>query len=110
MTRLTILFAPVRRDATLVLERQGTRLIANGESHDLAALAVRDDDTPGEGWVQAVRATPGGLEAVVLLPHGADAPEELRFPEPVVVETDGPIPLPGAQPTRRKRRTTRKTK
>ena len=104
MTRLTILFAPVRRDDSLVLERQGARLIANGKSQDLAALAARDDDTPCEGWVQAARAVPGGLEAVVLLPHGPDAPEAVRFPEPVTVETDGPIPLPGATPARRRRR------
>jgi hypothetical protein len=104
MTRLTILFAPVRRDETLVLERQGTQLIANGARHDLAALAARDDDSPADGWVQAVRATPGGLEAVVLLPHGADAPEAVRFPAPVTVDTDGPIAVPGTRPARRRKK------
>ena len=67
-----------------------------------AALAARDDDSPGEGWVQAVRTTPGGLEAVVLLPHGPEAPEAVRFPQPVTVETDGTIKVPRAKPARRR--------
>ena len=95
MTKLTIRFAPVRRDGKLGLERQGTTLLAGGETYDLAALAAEEHDSPGEGWVQAVRLTEEGLEAVVLLPHGADAPEAVRFPRPVVVETDGPIAVPG---------------
>ncbi|WP_421907800.1 hypothetical protein [Mameliella sp.] len=94
MTHLTIDFAPVRRDGTLVLERRGNILVANGETYDLAALAAESPETPGEGWVQAVRVTGEGLEAVVLLPHGADAPEARRFPQPVVVEVDGEIAVP----------------
>lgn len=95
MTALTIRFAPVRRDGTLDLERQGSLLIANGESYDLAALAAAEEDSPGEGWVPSVRVTEdGGLEALVLLPHGAEAPETQRFPAPVTVTTDGPVPVP----------------
>lgn len=95
MTKLTIIFAPVRRDGRLTLERQGNTLIAGGESFDLAALASDAGEAPGEGLVQAARLLETGLEVVVLLPHGADAPEEVRFPEPVVVETDGKIAVPG---------------
>lgn len=95
MTRLTIRFAPVRRDGELGLERQGSSLIACGETYDLAALAAEERDSPGEGWVQSVRLTEEGLEATVLLPHGAEAPEAVRFPRPVVVVTDGPIAVPG---------------
>lgn len=108
MTRLTLIFAPVRREGGLVLERQGNTLIANGEAYDLAELAAAGEDDappPGEGLVQAVRLLETGLEAVVLLPHGADAPEAVRFPEPVTVEVDGPVALPGAKPARRRRRT-----
>lgn len=95
MTKLTIIFAPVRRDGSLTLERQGNSLIANGAAYDLAALAAEESDSPGEGWVQSVRLTEAGLEVVVLLPHGADAPEAVRFPQPVTVETDGEIAVPG---------------
>ena len=95
MTQLTIHFAPVRREGALVLERRGNTLLANGEIHDLASLAADDGDSPGDGWVQRVRVTDTGLEAVVLLPHGADAPEAVRFPAPVVVEVDGEIAVPG---------------
>ena len=61
----------------------------------LAALAAEESDSPGEGWVQSVRLTEEGLEVVVLLPHGADAPEAVRFPQPVTVEVDGEIAVPG---------------
>lgn len=94
MTRLTIRFAPVRRDGELVLERQGNVLLAGGETYDLAALAAEERDSPGEGWVQSVRLTEEGLEATVLLPHGAEALEAVRFPQPVVVEVDGVIAVP----------------
>lgn len=94
MTVLTIIFAPVRRDGGLVLERQGNVLIANDTRYDLAALASEESDAPGEGLVQAVRLTEDGLEATVLLPHGANAPEAVRFPEPMVVEVDGAITVP----------------
>ncbi|WP_168246479.1 hypothetical protein [Mameliella sp. LZ-28] len=95
MTKLTIVFAPVRREGELVLERQGNSLIAGGETYDLAALAAEESDSPGEGWVQSVRLTEEGLETTVLLPHGAEASEAVRFPRPVVVEVDGPVPVPG---------------
>lgn len=104
MPRLTIRFSPLRHDGTLVLERQGTVLIVNGARHDLAALAARGDDSPTTDWVQAVRITETGLEATVLLPHGAEAPEAVRFPQPVTVEADGPIAVPGSRPARRRRK------
>ena len=100
---LTITFAPVRRDGTLVLERRGDLLIANGAAYDLAALAVETEETPGEGWVTSVTAGKDGYAAVVLLPHGADAPEAVRFPKPVIVEADGVIALPGTKPARRRK-------
>ena len=33
-------------------------------------------------------------ELTIRFPHGANAPEEARFPDPVVVSVDGPIDLP----------------
>lgn len=102
--KLTIHFAPVRREETLQLERQGETLIANGAVFDLAALAAETGDTPGEGWVVSVTAVKDGYAAVVLLPHGADAPEAVRFPQPVTAKVDGVIALPGAKPARRRRR------
>ena len=102
---LTVTFAPVRREETLVLERQGDTLIANGVVHDLAALAADAGDTPGEGWVVSVTAVKDGYAALVLLPHGADAPEAVRFPQPVIVTEDGTVTLPGSKPARRRRRT-----
>lgn len=95
MPLLTIRFAPVRRDGTLTLDRQGDLLIANGETYDLTALATAQPDSPGDGWVQSVQVTDTGLEAVVALPHGADAPETVRFPQPITVEENGPVTLPG---------------
>lgn len=104
MTQVTIHFAPVRREDSLSLKRQGDTLIANGTVYDLAALAAAETDSPGEGWVVSVAVTPDGYTAVVLLPHGADAPEALRFPQPVVVTQDGNVPLPGAKTARRRRK------
>lgn len=100
--KLTITFAPVRREETLVLDRQGETLIANGTAYDLATLAADAGDTPGAGWVVSVTAVQDGYAAVVQLPHGACAPEAVRFPDPVVVTKDGKVPLPGAKPARRR--------
>ncbi len=30
----------------------------------------------------------------IILPHGPDAPEATRFPEPISVKGDGPVDLP----------------
>ncbi len=36
----------------------------------------------------------GVLNLTLILPHGANAPHATRFPAPVTVTTDGPVPLP----------------
>ena len=36
----------------------------------------------------------GEIELTILLPHGANASQEARFPEPITMTTDGQVVLP----------------
>lgn len=93
-----ITFSPVRLDTPLVLEKQGDVLVVNGEPFDFEPVPE------GATLPQAAIASPhfagpveridGVLHLTVRLPHGANAPEETRFPAPIDVQTDGPITLP----------------
>ena len=87
-----------RRDDTLSLNKQGETLTINGESFDFSQLA--DGATlPREAincqWVCGdVERINGELIIPILLPHGPNASDAARFPEPITVTEDGPIALP----------------
>jgi hypothetical protein len=36
----------------------------------------------------------GRIVVTLILPHGADAPHETRFPQPLALDGDGDVPLP----------------
>ena len=40
----------------------------------------------------------GRITLTLVLPHGSDAPEAARFPQPIIVTQAGPIPLPLTHP------------
>ncbi|EPX84479.1 hypothetical protein ruthe_02159 [Rubellimicrobium thermophilum DSM 16684] len=104
---MIITLVPVRMDSTLTLIREGETLIINGERVDLSAaaegapldLSQRDEAgdvvVPHPWIIGPVERRVGRLHLSLLLPHGADAPEAVRFPAPLAVEADGPVPLPG---------------
>lgn len=108
---MIITLVPIRMDGTLTLIREGEALILNGERVDLSAaaegapldLSLRDEAgdvvAPHPWIIGPVERRAGRLHLSLLLPHGADAPEAVRFPAPLSVESDGPVPLPGQDGT-----------
>ncbi len=91
-------FSPVRMDSPLEAHVQGDVLILNGEAMDFGPLpagATLPRAAINSPWVAGdVTRDPEGLLTVpLILPHGADAPEETLFPEPVEVG-DGRVALP----------------
>lgn len=95
---INITFSPVRMNERLVLDMRGDTVIVNGESFDFSPLlegatlpreAIISEWFPGD-----VVRTDGVLSMTIRLPHGPYAPEETRFPEPIVVEASGLVALP----------------
>ena len=95
---MNITFSPVRMDDGLALERLGDTLVINGETFDFSQLE-EGDILPAEAvacpWIASdVRRQAGRIALTILLPHGPDAPDRVRFPDPLDLQTDGPVPLP----------------
>lgn len=91
-------FAPIRHDQPLHLERHGDTLVLNGESLDFSPLpegAFLPPEAIDNPWFAGpVRREAGVLQITLLLPHGADAPQETLFPAPLLLQADGPVALP----------------
>jgi hypothetical protein len=104
---MKIYFTPQSRFETLTVSRYGDVLDINGTVLDLStlmegeALPVYDEESDallvdtGSPWLLHARRHDGRIEATLLLPISADAPESARFPQPLVLDGDGPVPLPG---------------
>ena len=98
-----IYFDPFRSDELLEVQVSGETLIVNGTPLDLSGV---DDGTSLAHdllecpWLAAdIRRECGVLHVRLRLPHGADAPDTVRFPAPVAMKGDGRVPLPtDAQP------------
>ena len=88
-----ITLSPMRRDDVLTVSVAGDVLVLNGEALDLGTYTA-DPEAP-QDWIVGQPVQDGGVWYVTLiLPHGADAPEATRFPEPITVTADGPVQLP----------------
>ncbi len=95
---MLIEFTPQRADAPLTLSRAGSALIINGEAFDFAALP-EGAVLPRAAVDCAVLASDvtridGVLRLTLILPHGAHPPQEALFPQPVLLQSDGPVDLP----------------
>lgn len=95
---MRIFFSPQRRDDALTLVRSGDTLVVNGDAVDLSvvpdgttlpASAIDNDWIVGK-----VERIDGVLHVTVLLPHAANPPQAVAFPEPITVTQDGPIEMP----------------
>lgn len=98
--KFKINLSPARSDeiAPLLL-KQGALLTVNSEEFDFGFLA--DGDTlpssaiMSEHFCSDVARNGDVIALTIRLPHGPNAPESVRFPQPILVEQDGPITLPG---------------
>lgn len=91
---ITINFSPVRADVEpLTLDWDDPVLIVNGTPYDLSELG--DGDTAEHDVIRRAERTGDDYIVTLRLPHGANAPQETRFPEPVVMSADqGVVPVP----------------
>lgn len=95
---MKITFIPQRNDTTLVLERVGDILTINGDVFDFSAIpegATLPQGAISSDWIAGDVTREGGVLIVpLLLPHGANAPDETLFPAPITLTADGPVDLP----------------
>ena len=95
---MQITLTPQRRDDTLTLTRSGDVLTINGEAFDFTAIpegGTLPRDAVACDWLAGDVTRAGGvLHLTLILPHGADAPLETRFPAPITLTGDGPVALP----------------
>nr|WP_111300368.1 hypothetical protein [Paracoccus saliphilus] len=98
---MKISFTPQLRADRLSVRVEGDTLTVNGEDFDFSSLeegatlpaaAVECDFLASDVIREA-----GQITLTLILPHGSDAPEIVRFPQPVHVTGDGPVPLPGSE-------------
>ena len=95
---MKINLSPQRRDDTLTVTKQGDALTINGTAYDFSQLpdggTLPADAVDSEFVIGFVDRVGGELELTLLLPHGADASEAARFPEPIIDPADGEVELP----------------
>ena len=95
---MKITLSPQRRDDTLTVIKQGDTLTINGTAYDFSVIpdgaTLPQDATDCEWLASDVERIDGVLHLTLLLPHGANAPEETRFPQPIVDPADGVLELP----------------
>lgn len=95
---MKLLFSPQRRDDTLTLSKSGDALTVNGTVYDFTPLpdgATLPREAVDCEWICGdVSRINRELVIPILLPHGPDASEAVRFPEPLTVTIDGQVVLP----------------
>jgi hypothetical protein len=95
---MKISLTPVRLDKELTLSRKGDVLEINGEAFDLSGIPEGARLPAGavtcEWLASDIERINGALHLTLILPHGANAPQETTFPAPLDVTEDGPIELP----------------
>lgn len=93
-----IVLEPMNRPEMLTLSVIGDKVVVNGEEFDFAQ--VGEGDTLPQSAIRSdwffgdVKRTGGVLELSIMLPHGPNAPESTRFPQPITITNDGPVELP----------------
>ena len=95
---MIIQLSPQRRDDTLTVTKQGDTLTINGTAYDFSVIpdgaTLPKDATDCEWLASDVERIDGVLHLTLLLPHGANASEAARFPQPIINPADGVLELP----------------
>ena len=102
---MQISLSPMHREDHLVASVSSDVLTLNGAAFDFSGVpegATLPQGAVSCDWLASdVQRFDGEIHLTLILPHGANAPEETRFPVPVTV-SDGPVSLPlyetGAEP------------
>ncbi|WP_417806464.1 hypothetical protein [Thioclava sp.] len=98
---MKLTLSPRREDTPLTLSCTGETLTFNGQTLDLSAIpdgATLPADAVGSDWIVGpISRNDGELCLIIALPCGPNAPDETRFPQPIIVTQDGPIVLPPYQ-------------
>jgi hypothetical protein len=94
---MLLTFSPIRHEPPLQVSVAGDVLTLNGLTLDLSALpegATLPQAAVDCAWLASdIHRIGGELQLTLLLPHGANAPEQTLFPEPIVI-AEGPVDLP----------------
>ena len=95
---MTINLSPQRRDDTLSVSKSGDVLTINGTAYDFTQVPdgglLPRDAVDCQWLVSDVERIDGELVLTLLLPHGANASEARRFPEPLTNVPDGEVEFP----------------
>jgi hypothetical protein len=96
---MKITLSPQRRDdGPLTVFKEEDILTINDEIFDFSQLpdgATLPREAVNCQWLASdIERIDGELNFTLLLPHGSNAPEETRFPEPIIDPPDGVVILP----------------
>jgi len=95
---MKLILSPIASDYTLTVVKQGDTLTINGTEYDFADLpdggTLPADAVDCEFVIGSVDRVDGELELTLLLPHGPNASEAARFPQPIIDPADGEVELP----------------
>ena len=94
---MQISLIPQRQDRPLTVFKSGDILTINGEAFDLSGIpdgATLPQSAMVCDWLASdIERIGGVLHLTLILPHGAHAPQETLFPQPLSAQ-DGAISLP----------------
>lgn len=95
---MQINLSPVRLDETLAVSVAGDVITANGQAYDFSQLpdgaTLPAEAIDSQHFAGPVERINGDLHLTLRLPHGANPPQHVAFPEPIHVTEDGPVALP----------------
>lgn len=96
--KTVLAFSPVRMDEDVEISVKGKTIVINDEVFDFSPLP-EGSELPSAAvnslWFTGkVEFKQGALYATITLPHGVNAPEERRFPQPVTLTKSGIVALP----------------
>ena len=95
---MKIKLSPQRSNNFIFVFKQGDVLTINGTEYHFADLpdggTLPADAVDSEFVISSVDRVNGELELTLLLPHGPNASEAARFPQPIIDPADGEVELP----------------
>jgi hypothetical protein len=95
---MKITLSPQRCNDTLTVVKQGETLTINGTAYDFSVVpdgATLPKTATDCAWLDSdVERVDGVLHLTLLLPHGANASQAARFPQPIINPADGVLELP----------------